>query len=169
MRPAALLRWGVSVVLVGLLAAASRVPIASLDADGAVVRLSWRLRAEEGAECRRPTQAELDRLPVHMRNPDACIGDLAPYELRVEVDGSPRVSRVVRPAGVRGDRPIFVYEELRLDPGRHALSVRFGAVGAENGRDPALSLDTTVELEPGRIVLVSRGSDGRLEARRPVR
>ncbi|MEQ9569436.1 MAG: hypothetical protein RLN75_04545 [Longimicrobiales bacterium] len=169
MSASTLLRWGVSLALVGLLAAASRVPIPALDADSAVVRLSWRLRAEEGAECRRPTQEELDRLPVHMRNPDACIGDLAPYELRVDVDGTARVSRIVRPAGVRGDRPIFVYDELRLAPGRHTLSVRFGVQDAGNDDDPVLSLETTVDLEGGRVLLVTRGADGALEARRPVR
>lgn len=169
MKPVALLRWGVSVALVVVLAAGSRVPISALDADRAVVRLSWRLRAEEGAECRRPTQEELDRLPVHMRNPDACIGDLAPYELRVDVDGTRRVTRIVRPAGVRGDRPIFVYEELRLAPGRHTLAVRFGVQGAEMGAEAALALEATVDLDAGRVVLVTRGGDGTLEARRPVR
>lgn len=169
MKPAAILRWVVSAGLVALLAAASRVPLSAPDADRSVVRLSWRLRAEEGAECRRPTPEELEQLPVHMRNPDACVGELAPYELRIVVDGAPRVTRVVRPAGVRGDRPIFVYDELRLDPGRHTLSVRFGVQDGGGGDDAALSLDTTVDLEAGRVVLVTRGGDGALEARSPTR
>lgn len=169
MTPVGVLRWGVSAALVVLLAAGSRVPISALDADQAIIRLSWRFRAEEGVDCRRPTQDELDQLPVHMRNPDACIGDLAPYELRVEVDATPRVTRIVRPAGVRGDRPIFVHEELRLAPGRHTVSVRFGVQGAEDGANPALSTETTVDLDAGRVLLVTRGPDGGLEARRPVR
>lgn len=169
MNGGALLRWGVSAGLIALLATASRVPISSLEADQALVRLSWRFRSEEGAECRRPTQEELDQLPVHMRNPDACIGELAPYELQVDVDGARRVTRVVRPAGVRGDRPIFVYEELSLPPGRHTLAVRFGILGENSEASPALTLEAPLDLDPGRVLLVTRDGEGALEARRPVR
>lgn len=166
---AALRRSAVSLALVALLAALSRVPVPALDADQAVLRFSWRFRAGDAADCRRPTQAELEELPVHMRNPDACIGDLAPYQLQVLVDGVDRLGTVLRPAGVRGDRPIFVHEEVRLPPGRHVLAVRFGDRDGASGAGPDLALDTTVVLEPGQVLLVTRGGDGGLEARRPTR
>ena len=158
-----------SLALAVLLAGLARVPVPGLDADQSVLRLSWRYRAGDAADCRRPTQAELEELPVHMRNPDACIGDLAPYQLQVLVDGAERLRAVLRPAGVRGDRPIFVYEEVRLPPGRHDLAVRFGVRDGAMGAVPDLALDTTVVLEPGQVLLVTRGGDGGLGARRPTR
>ncbi|MDT8369453.1 MAG: hypothetical protein RQ745_09625, partial [Longimicrobiales bacterium] len=122
----------VGAALVVLIGGLSRVPFGGVDEGAAALRLTWRLRGEEAAPCRTPTEAELADLPVHMRNPDACIGDLPPFALRVTVDGEVRVERIVRPSGARGDRPLFVYEELPLPPGRHALEVRFGAVEAES-------------------------------------
>ncbi len=166
---AALGRSAGSLALVALLAALSRVPAPAPEGDGAALRFSWRFRAGDAADCRRPTQAELEELPVHMRNPDACIGDLAPYELEVLVDGTRRLGTVLEPMGVRGDRPIFVYEELRLPPGRYGLTVRFGLQDGESVPGAALSLDTTVVLQTGQVLLVTRSGAGDLEVRRPTR
>lgn len=152
-----------------VVAGLSRVPLGSSVADEAALRFSWRLRGEEAAACRLPTAEELADLPVHMRNPDACVGVLPPFELRVDLDDVTRVSRQVSPSGARGDRPLFVYEDLRVPPGRYRLSVRFGAEGAGAEATLALALDTTVVLEAGRVLLVSRTTAGDLEVRTPVR
>jgi hypothetical protein len=151
------------------LAGLSRVPLRSGGAGEAALRFSWRLRGEEAAACRLPTADELADLPVHMRNPDACVGDLPPFELRVDVDDVTRVSRLVRPSGARGDRPLFVYDDLRVSPGPHRLSVRFGpqGEGAEGGG--GLALDTAIVIETGRVLLVSRSGNGDLEVRAPIR
>jgi len=169
--PAASLALRVMVTLLLLLGVAglSRVPLRSGDAGDAALRFSWRLRGEEAATCRRPTPDELAGLPVHMRNPDACVGELTPFEFRVDLDQVTRVSRLVRPSGVRGDRPLFVYDELRVAPGRHRLSVRFGPQDTRDTPTQVLALDTTIVLEAGRVLLVSRTLRGDLEVRTPVR
>jgi hypothetical protein len=159
----------VTLLLVLILAGLSRVPLGSDVTDEAALRFSWRLRGEEAATCRLPTEEELADLPVHMRNPEACVGVLPPFELRVDLDDVTWVSRQVLPSGARGDRPLFVYEELRVPPGQHRLSVRFGAQGDGSQATRSLSLDTTVVLEVGRVLLVSRTIDGDLEVRSPIR
>ena len=159
----------VTVVLALGVAGLSRLPLRSSDDDEAALRFSWRLRGEEAAACRLPTEEELADLPVHMRNPDACVGVLPPFELRVDLDDVTRVSREVLPSGARGDRPLFVYEDLRVPPGRYRLSVRFGARGDGAEATRSLALDTTVVLEAGRVLLVSRTTAGDLEVRSPIR
>lgn len=168
----------VALILAAALSALSRLPLAEPDAERSVLHLTWRLRGEEVVACRAPTEAELAELPVHMRNPDACMGEIPAFRLTVALDGQERVSRVVRPAGVRGDRPLYVYEELRVAPGRHRLEVRFEREGDEDdaGSGPpgaaaasvtSLVLSTSVELAPGQVLLVTRDASGALELRRP--
>ncbi len=166
-RPGRIFGVVLSLGLVALLGALARVPLAGADADRAALRLTWRLRGEEATVCQRPTEAELENLPIHMRNPDACVGDLPPFQLEVHIDGEPRVSRLVHPAGVRGDRPIFVYDELMLEPGRHRVVVTFELQDPTDARI-SLGVDTTVVLDPGQVLLVTRAQDGSLEVREPI-
>jgi hypothetical protein len=162
-----------SVALVASMGALSRLPYSASDEGETALRLSWRFRGEEAASCRRPTEAELEELPAHMRNPDACSGTLPSFELRVEIDGETKVARMVRPSGARGDRPVFVYHELRLSPGIHRVAVRFGPADAPEPPTEvairALLLDTLVSFDPDRVLLVTRGRSGALEVREPVR
>lgn len=173
MTPPPTANLAVRILVTGLLAlglaALSRLPLQTGDTDEAVLRFSWRLRGEEAAACRLPTPDELADLPIHMRNPDACVGDLPPFHFSVDLDDVSRVDRLVRPSGARGDRPLFVYDELRVPPGTHRLVVRFGPQSGDDPSARTLSLDTTLVLEPGRVLLVSRTVDGDLEARSPVR
>jgi hypothetical protein len=156
------------VLAVGFL---SQRPLPGEPPEEAALRLSWRVRGEEVGECPRPTAADLARLPAHMQNPDACLGPLPTYRLQVRLDGEAVIDRRVEGAGARGDRPLYVLEELRLDPDTFRIEVDFrreeGTVPLE---DPgtALVLDATLALEPGTVLLVTRAIDtGILEVRRP--
>lgn len=152
---------------------ASRVP-ATLSTEGeALLRLSWRFDAVTVEACRELSAEELERLPIHMRNPQACIGQKAPYVLRVEVDGRMLVADTVRAGGVRGDRPVTVLRDLPLEPGTHALSVSFRAVIPEDadeleGGPAELAWSGRVELAAREVALVKLDETGRgLQLRRP--
>jgi hypothetical protein len=156
----------VAVLLTIALGALSRVPAPGIDSREAALRLSWRLRSEETGECRRPTAEELQDLPSHMQNPDACAGVLPAYRLQVEVDGNERFDDLVEASGARGDRPLFVYREVRLPPGQHSVRVQFSP--EEAGDAIELFLDASVSLGPGDVRLVTRNEDtGELEIARP--
>jgi hypothetical protein len=168
---------GLALGLAAVVGFLARAPLQGLNADRAALRFTWRLRGEEVVECRRPTEADLADLPVHMRNPDACVGDIPPFVLEVSVGGETRITRVVRPAGARGDRPLYVFEELWLEPGRYEIVVNFrregtpdaerqGAQGQES-TTRELHLDTMVELAAGQALIVTRDAGGALEIRRP--
>jgi len=130
------------------------------DSTDGLLRLSWRTVGERIETCRPPTEQELAAVPRHMRPEEVCEGRMAPFELRVRVDGETRVARMIRPAGVREDRPIYVFEESRVEPGLHQIEVSFSRVDEEAGRsDPLLSVRFTVDLADRSVVLVTRDSE----------
>ena len=115
---------GSAVLLLGL-ARASAAPIATRDADSARLRLSWSARPERIEICRTLSQAELAEREEHMRQRVECDGRFATYMLRVISDGQVVHESVVRGAGLRHDRPIYLLRELRVPSGVHRLRISF--------------------------------------------
>ncbi len=117
---------GGALVVAGVLAmgAGTRVPWAA-SPDRAELRLAWRFRVPRVERCRTPTPEELAELPVHMRQAEICEGRPASYRLEVHVDDALRHASVVEAAGARGDRPLYVFQALPLEPGDHRLRVSF--------------------------------------------
>jgi hypothetical protein len=157
----------------------TRFPYTAEGDDQAELRLTWRARTAPVEECRRLTRAEQDALPVHMRREEVCEGRVTSYRLDVVVDGTPRHSSVVKGFGARGDRPLYVFDAIRLEPGQHDVHVVFERVGAgADGNAEAadarvagvpdrLELRASVEMGPGDVALVTYDATGRrLELRR---
>jgi len=135
-------RVAAAVLAAGVLAATaglSQMPYRRHGAGEAVLRLSWRAVSERVDECRQATQDELSRLPLHMRQEFVCEGRVAPFHLRVDVDGEVLIDEEVRASGAREDRPVYILREHQVTPGQHAITVRFERVGADadTGRQPA--------------------------------
>jgi hypothetical protein len=161
----------IALALAGALAlgALSQAPYTADRAEHAVVRLAWRARGERVEQCRRLTPEELERLPAHMRQEERCEGRVLPYRLQLWIDRARAVNELVHAAGARRDRPLYVYHELPLEPGTHALVVTFtregdipaGAREQDKGTPTRLALDTTVMLSPRRILLVTYDDDAR--------
>jgi hypothetical protein len=134
-------------------------------ADQAELRLTWRARTAPIEECRRLTEAEQEALPVHMRREVVCEGRVSSYRLEVVVDGEPRHSSTVRGSGARGDRPLYVFDSIRLPPGHHDVHVVFERVGAPDGGGAPggrgggvpdrLELSERLELGAGDVALVT--------------
>jgi len=157
------------------LGALSRAPYTADRAEHAVLRLTWRARSERVEECRRLTPEELERLPVHMRQEERCEGRVLSYRLRVSLDGVRAVDELVHAAGARHDRPLYVFRDLTLEPGSHALVVTFvreGEIPAgarthteeeqeEPPTPPRLMLDTAVTLAARRVLLVTYDEEDR--------
>lgn len=170
------IRTGLGIVVaagsVAALAALSAVPWTPEPGPEAVVRLSWRARGERVEVCRDLSAEELEALPQHMRRDRVCEGTTAEYRLRVEVNEEERVDQRVQGSGEIQVRPLYVYRELRLPPGRYRLGVRLERVSPEDtgeegeeepkpgrGLDAAvprrLELERTVLLRPREVVLVT--------------
>jgi len=152
----------VALLLAVCVAGLSRIPLRLGDEHESLVRLSWRMDGFSLGGCRIPTAEELAALPVHMRNPEACIGQIASYRLFVTIDGESVVDETVRPAGARHDRPLYVLADLPVDPGRYELAVRFEAILPEGAPPPgaeSLSVEEVVTIERRDIVLVTLDPD----------
>jgi hypothetical protein len=168
----------VAAAAVAAIGALSRVSYVAEAGNHAVVRLAWRTRSTRVEECRHLSAEELARRPIHMREDEVCEGRLLPYLLHVLVDDRSD-SSLVRAAGARADRPLYVYREFPVAPGRHRLRVMFareGSPGAESPHDEAaegahpehakatiaparLDLDTVVTLREREVALVTYDAD----------
>jgi hypothetical protein len=141
-----------AMLLVGT-ALLSNLPYGS-DPVEAAIRLSWRVRGERIEACRRLTPEEMAALPVHMRREEVCEGRIAPYHLTVELDGRVIEDVMVRPAGARGDRPVYVYRDYAVPPGEHPLRVIF-RLEDEAAETPPLIFDGTLRLAAGEVALLT--------------
>lgn len=151
--------------------ALSQVPYRAESAGQAWIRLSWRVSAPRVEECRTLTPEEIAALPIHMRREEVCDSEGVPYRLRIDLNGEGVEETVIRGAGTRGDRPIYVYRELRVEPGRHQIDVSLTPEGggeASTGHAPteALELAEDVDLADGDVALITRSEAGKLVVRR---
>lgn len=144
----------------------SRVPVAFATMDSALVRLAWRTVGERVRSCRKLTLQELQKIPSHMRRTEECTSVTLPYRLTVEIGERQVGDLLVRAAGARQDRPMFVFQEYPVAPGDHRLTVKYQRAedppaGAEVvGETPEeLELDTTVRVAPREIVVVTYDPD----------
>lgn len=106
-----------------LLARVSAAPMAYHAPDAARLRLSWSARPERIEVCRTPSEEELSRLAEHMRQRLVCEGVFATYLLRIEVDGREVGQSVIRGAGLRHDRPLYLLRDYPVPPGQHRFLV----------------------------------------------
>lgn len=146
------------------------------DAQHGLLRLAWRTSGEKVRICKELSDAEKAKIPVHMRRDAGCVSRVMPYRLSVTVDGKLVENRAIEPAGIHGDRPLFVQAEMVRAPGPAAVHIDFApdltllheAVGT---RDPAweaaaakatrFTLDRNIDVRAGRIALVALDRAGK--------
>jgi len=161
-RPGWAVAAALSACLLALVGAASRWPQGA-DADHAVLRLGWRLAGQVRERCRDLTAEEQAARPVHMRRARECVSEVLAYDLIASVDGREVARHRVKSAGLRGDRPLSVEEDLKVAPGEHAVAVTFTPAESGDAGRP-LTFDGRVRFSPARIVLITY-ENGRLTAR----
>ena len=106
----------------------ARLSAASVPATGqstALLRMSWSARPERIETCRVLSQEELEKLLEHMRQRVQCEGKSASYLLTVSIDGVKTREQVVRGAGLRNDRAMYLLEDMPVTPGRHDVQIDF--------------------------------------------
>ena len=127
--PQRLMRWTAatvaSAVAVFFLTLASAAPVPYHRAGMSRLRLSWSARPERIESCRAVSHEQLEREEEHMRQRVECEGRFATYALRVEVDGRVVTESMVRGAGLRHDRPMYLLRELALPSGARHVRIAF--------------------------------------------
>lgn len=161
----------VALVMTAAIGALSQVPYRAEPTDQAWIRLSWRVSAPRIEECRPLTTEEQQQLPAHMRREEVCERTGIPYRLRIVRNGEGVEETLIRGAGTREDRPIYVYREFRVPPGAHLLEISLTPEAGDEsstGEAPAeeLQLAENLNLAAGDVALITRARDGRLVVRR---
>ena len=141
-----------------------------IEASGeeALVRLSWRIEPVRIESCRSLTEAELAEVPAHMRRAETCQGGAVDYELRLEIDGVATVVDTIAPSGLRRDRPVYVYRDHAVSPGRTEVAVHFAPIVEDEAADAVAphTWDGVVALQAREIALLTLSADAsRLERR----
>lgn len=147
-----------------LLARASAAPMPYHDAGAALLRLSWSARPERIETCRTLSAEELEREEEHMRQRVECEGTFASYTLRVEADQRVMSESVVRGAGLRHDRPIYLLRELPVPGGAHRVRISFAR--RERPRDRSADESTQGRSEPDTGIFAGRAEREEVERTR---
>lgn len=146
------------------------------DADHGLLRMAWRTSGEKVRICKELPAAEKAKIPIHMRRDAGCVSRVLPYRLHVTVDGKVVEDRPVVPAGIHGDRPLYVQAEMPRKPGPATVHIEFApdltlltsevgtrdpAWEASATRAPRFTLDQTIDIRAGRIALVALDKSGK--------
>jgi hypothetical protein len=161
----------VALLMTVAIGALSQVPYRAESAGQAWIRLSWRVNAPWIEECRTLTAEEEAELPIHMRRDEVCEKTGIPYTLRIVLNGEGVEETLIRGAGTRGDRPIYVYRELRVKPGHHQMEISLtpevgGEASAGDAPVETLELAEDLALADGDVALITRSEAGKLVVRR---
>lgn len=121
----------VALAATAALTIASRLPVAANGSDDAMLRLAWTARPERVERCRTLGDDELSALPAHMRQQVVCEGTTAQYRVDVSRNGELLATDHLRGGGLRHDRQLYHYRELRVPSGQSALEVRVTRIGPQ--------------------------------------
>jgi hypothetical protein len=133
-RPGAGRVAGFLIVLVGTawaLGALAAWPWRATQPGIGIVRISFRHVSGFAGAVERRSAEELARLPAHMRPLDAgrpATARRSDTRLTVTIDGATVLERTYRPTGFRRDGPVYGYEEQRVAPGTHQVTVTLADV-----------------------------------------
>jgi hypothetical protein len=147
----------VSVLVLAATYAIALAPYQPVGSDDGRLRLSWRMHGQVEEECRERSAAELEKIPMHMRTARVCESEAVHYRLRVRMDGSDVLARELGGGGAKGDRPIYVLEDIAFAPGPHRVCIRLDSEADEHHDDEhrRLGLDRIISFERGRIELIT--------------
>ena len=147
-----LLHWTgatvVSAAAVYVLALSSGTSMPYHRAGMATLRLSWSARPERIESCRAVSHEQLEREEEHMRQRVECEGRFATYALRVEADRRLVAESVVRGAGLRHDRPMYLLRDFAVPSGVRHVRIVF-ARRERKDKDAAFAPPSGPESDTG--------------------
>ncbi len=149
--------WLGQLLLYGLFASTIGVfsqwpPYRHLQADEALIKLSFVRVGKPVGDCRALSAAELARLPPNMREPMSCPRERSPVTVQVDLDGRTVLQRVAMPTGVAKDGAAAVYERLVVPAGEHRIAVRLS--DDVRARDAGYRREARVTLVPGQVLVI---------------
>ena len=154
MRPLPLLGQAAAYVLfaafLGIFSAAPSITY--LEADRAVIKLSFSHAGDRIGPCRRLTQEEIAALPANMRRSEDCPRERLPLLVELELDGALATRRLLPPVGLRRDGASAVYQRFQVAAGKHRIVARLRDSARSEGFD--YEREAAVELASGQNFVV---------------
>ncbi len=124
-----------------------------LDAQQAIVSLTFSHAAQRVGECRRLTQEELNALPPNMRKPDQCPRQRHMIEVEMRLDETLVYLDTLSPSGLWKDGKATAYKRTAIDAGDHEIFVGMSDSGLGKGYDYVMRQQ--VAIEPGQNLVVT--------------
>lgn len=123
-----------------------------LEADEALVKLSFSHAAQRKAPCRERSAEELQKLAPNMRAPLDCPRERWPVTVELTLDGKLLTRAVANPGGVARDGPATLYARYQVPAGEHRIGVRVNDDGNVEGFTH--QREETLQLAPQRVLVV---------------
>jgi hypothetical protein len=149
--------WAGQVALYGLFALAIGVfsqwpQYHHLEADQALVKVSYTRVGKPIGDCRALTAEELAKLPPNMREPMLCPRERSPITVQVDIDGQRVLTRSAAPSGLSRDGASAVYERLVVPAGERRIAVALS--DDVRARGAAHRREATLRLVPGQVLVI---------------
>lgn len=123
-----------------------------LDADEAVISLTFSHAGQRVGECRSLTQDELNELPPNMRKPDSCPRERHPVFVSLTANGELWFESMLQPSGIWQDGKANVYRRLRAPAGSYQLRLGMSDTGSLDSFDVEQAVGVT--LRPGQNLVI---------------
>jgi hypothetical protein len=117
----------------------------------ALVKLSLVHAGQRKEACHERTPEELAKLAPNMRAPSVCPRERVPLTVEVALDGAPLFRVVAPPSGLARDGAATLYRRVAIPAGEHRITARLADAP---GGEFRVSADTTVNLAPGKVVVI---------------
>jgi hypothetical protein len=128
-----------------------------LEADKALIKLSFAYHGEPVGECRERTPEELAKLAPNMRTAKVCPRERSPITVKLDLDGKTLYEGAVQPAGLSKDGASTLYRRFEVPAGEHLVSVKMN----DNVRVQGFNLvkEEKMSLKPAQILVVDVRKD----------
>ena len=149
--------WIGQAVLYGLFALAvgtfSHWPrIHPIDANQALIKVSFVHAGKPVGDCRPQSEAELARLPPNMRAPLVCPRERSPVTVEVDIGGATALRRTAVPSGLSKDGASAVYQRLVVPAGEQRIAVRLKDDVRTGGFTH--QRDAVITLAPAQVLVI---------------
>ena len=140
-------------LFMALLGAFSATPSYTyMEADQALIKLSFSHAAKRVGVCRSLTQEEIAAQPPNMRHSEDCPRERLPLFVELELDGEIATRRLLPPAGLHQDGASAVYQRFPVAAGRHRIVARLRDSARSEGFDHERAME--IDLVPGQNFVI---------------
>jgi len=123
-----------------------------LEANEAIISVSFSLAGERVGICRQYTQEELNELPPNMRRPADCPRERHPVRVEIIANDEVLYNAILPPSGFWSDGESIVYARIVIVAGDYDLQLQLDNTGNESAFRYTQS--AAVDIAPGRNFVI---------------